>query len=87
MKIIEIGAIWCSSCLVMKKVLTKVKQKFPNLEWIEYDLDFDEEASHYQALEKLPVLIFEQDGMECSRLIGERTAEEVITWLSENINP
>lgn len=86
MRVIVISAIWCSSCLVMKKVWTKAKQAFPDLEWVEYDLDFDQEASLYQDLEKLPVLIFEKNSLECSRLIGERSVEEVISWVNENIS-
>ncbi|MCI8544946.1 MAG: thioredoxin family protein [Bacilli bacterium] len=84
MRVIVISAIWCSSCLVMKKAWTNAKQAFPDLEWVEYDLDFDQEASLYQDLEKLPVLIFEKNGLECSRLIGEKSVEEVISWVNEN---
>ena len=85
MKIIGISAIWCSSCLIMKKVWTKAKQKYPNLEWVEYDLDFDPEATSYQVEDKLPVLILEQNGLEQSRVVGEKTIEEVFVWLSQNI--
>ncbi len=85
MRVISISAIWCSSCLLMKKNYQKVKKEFQNLEWIDYDLDFDIEASHYQVGEKLPVLIFEKDQVEQSRLVGEKKVEEIIKWLEENI--
>ncbi|MCI9233948.1 MAG: thioredoxin family protein [Bacilli bacterium] len=86
MKVIEISAIWCSSCLIMKKVWKNAKQNFENLEWIEYDLDFDSEVKSYQVGATLPVLIFEKEGMETSRLVGEKTMEEVFKWLEENIS-
>lgn len=86
MKITIISAIWCSSCLVMKKVWNKVKKQYPNLEWQEYDLDFSEEAKNYQVGETLPVLIFEKKGIETSRLIGEKKVEEVERWIENNIN-
>lgn len=85
MRIVEISAVWCSSCLVMKKIWKKVKEQYSNLEWIEYDLDFSEEANSYQVGEKLPVLIFFKNETEQSRLIGEKRLEEVEKWIEENI--
>ena len=85
MKIIQISAIWCSSCLVMQKIWDSCKCEFSNIEWIKYDLDFEEEeVKRYQVGEKLPVLIFEKDGIEVSRLVGEKTKEEVQSWIKEN---
>lgn len=83
--IIEISAIWCSSCLIMKKVWNCVKEEYPNIEWKSLDLDFDDAEINYQNLEKLPVLIFEKDGKEISRLVGERKKEEVIKWIEQNL--
>lgn len=86
MKIVQIGAIWCSSCLVMEKIYQRCQKKFDTLTWSTYDLDFnEEEVSHYHVGEKIPVLIFEKDGEIVSRLVGEKSEEEVITWIEENI--
>lgn len=86
MKIIQISALWCSSCLIMKKVFDTCKKEFPEIEWVSYDLDFDNEAKQYQVSDKLPVLIFEKNGIEVSRLVGEKKKEEVSTWILENQN-
>lgn len=85
MKVIQISAIWCSSCLVMKKVWDECKKIYKEIEWESLDIDFDSEASKYQVGEKLPVLIFEKEKRECSRLVGERKKEEVVAWLKQNI--
>ncbi len=86
MKIIQISAIWCSSCLVMQKIWNHVKDAFPEIEWCKMDLDFDsEEVSKYQVGDKIPVLIFEKNGEECSRLIGEKKEEEVMLWIKQNL--
>lgn len=84
MKVIEISAIWCSSCLVMQKTWNAVKHKFSDIEWISYDLDFDEEAKEYQVGNQIPILILEQNGKEKSRLIGEKNESEVVEWLNQN---
>lgn len=87
MRIVQIGAIWCSSCLVMQKKWKVVKQKFPTIQWDHLDVDFDEiETSKYQVGEKLPILILENQGIEISRLVGERKVEEVIEWIEKNVD-
>ena len=83
--IIEISAIWCSSCLVMPKRWKEIQKEFPSIEWKKYDFDLAPEVQKYQVGEKLPVLIFEKDGNEISRLVGERTKEEVFAWVVKNL--
>lgn len=86
MKIIQISAIWCNSCLVMQKTWNACKKQYPNIEWVTYDLDFDEEqVRKYEVGEKLPILILEKDGEEINRLVGEKKQEEVEVWLKNNI--
>ena len=41
MKIVMINAIWCSGCIVMKKVWKKVLENY-NLDITYLDYDFDE---------------------------------------------
>lgn len=85
--IIQISAIWCSSCLVMQKTWDIMKQRFPDIKWSHYDLDFDaSEVSKYQVKDRLPVLIFLDQGIEKSRLVGEKSLEEVSEWINQNIN-
>ena len=43
MKIIKIGAMWCPACIIMNKFWNKIKEEFKNIEFIDYDLDIDEE--------------------------------------------
>lgn len=84
--IVEISAIWCSSCLVMQKRWKEIQKQFPNIEWKKCDFDLDSEIQKYQVGEKLPVLIFEKDGKEISRLVGERKKEEVLAWVKKNLD-
>ena len=41
MKITKIEAIWCSGCLVMKKVWKEVAKEYPNIEITTYYYDLD----------------------------------------------
>ena len=77
-KIIVISAVWCPSCLILKKELKKMHEEYQiDYELLDYDLD-EEEVSKYNVGDKLPVIIYGKN-----RLIGEKSYEELITFLKE----
>lgn len=87
MKIIIISAIWCPSCLKMGKIYKQLKEKYNNLEFISYDLDFDEEkVNQYNPGDILPILIIEKNNQETKRIIGEHTLEELEQEIEEYFN-
>ena len=77
MKYVKISAMWCPHCIIMNKIWKKIKEENPNTIFEELDLDMDEEASNYEDLEVLPVIIRVKDGKEVKRITGEKTYEEV----------
>ena len=84
-KIIVISAVWCPYCLILKKYLKKLKEENNELIVNTYDYDFDEdEIKKYNVNEILPVIIVEDNDVEVSRLIGEKTYEEIMDFLKEN---
>lgn len=83
MKVIKIGAIWCSACLIMNKRWKEVKEEVP-FESVELDYDMDEEeVQKYHPGDILPIFIFEKEGKEISRLEGEVTKEELLKQIKE----
>ncbi|MBR3211126.1 MAG: thioredoxin family protein [Bacilli bacterium] len=83
MKIIKIGAIWCSGCLVMNSVISKVKKNY-SIDMIEYDLDMDEEeVLPYHPGDVLPVFIIMNEEEEVSRFVGEYSYDEFVRKLKE----
>ncbi len=79
-KITVISAVWCPSCLILKKNLKKLQEEYPNIEIEMLDYDFDEEeVEKYNVGDKLPVMIYNEQ-----RLIGEKSYEEIINFLKEN---
>ena len=78
-KLIVISAVWCPSCLVLKKHLKKLNSEF-NLKYDLLDFDLDEdEVSKYNVGDKLPVIICDN-----KRIIGEKSYEELVTFLKES---
>lgn len=77
-KLIVISAVWCPSCLILKKHLKKLKDEY-NLDYEVLDFDLDEEeVNKYDVGDKLPVVIYDNQ-----RLIGEKTYEELFLFLKE----
>ena len=84
MKIIKIGALWCSACLVTNNALDKIIKNNKDIELINLDYDFDEEeVEKYSPGKVLPVLIFEKDGKEVCRLNGEKNEKEILKVVGE----
>ena len=80
MKILKFNAIWCSGCIVMKKIMKEIEELYPNIEIESYDYDMDEEqVKNWNIGNIIPVLIFvDEDNNELGRLIGEKKKEEII---------
>lgn len=77
-KLIVISAVWCPSCLILKKHLKKLNSEY-NLKYDLLDFDLDEdEVSKYNVGDKLPVIICDKQ-----RIIGEKSYEELVTFLKE----
>jgi len=77
-EIIVISAVWCPSCLILKKELKKLNEEY-DLSYKMLDYDFDEdEVNKYNIGDKLPVIIVND-----KRLIGEKTYEELVDFFKE----
>lgn len=79
MKILKFNAIWCSGCIVMKKIMKEIEEEYPNIPIESYDYDMDEEmVNKYNIGEIIPVLVFlDENEQEIGRLIGEKTKKEI----------
>ena len=89
MKVIKIGAVWCSGCLVMVPRWKKLEKQFSWLKTQYYDFDKDTEKIKKYNVEggKLPTFIFfDKKGNEFLRKSGEISEEELAELVTENKN-
>ena len=78
MKIIKINAMWCLGCLSMHKVWQTIEKEYPDIGFISYDYDMDEDiVKSFNPGEVLPVTIFMKGEEEVSRLNGEKSVKEI----------
>ncbi len=84
MKVIKVGAMWCPACIVTNKYWKKIKEKYKEIDFVEYDLDMDEEeVEKLEIGKKLPEIIIYKDNNEVERIIGEKKQEEIESVLNK----
>jgi len=86
MKVIKIGAVWCSGCMIMKPLWEEIEKENPWLKTEYYDYDENEEiAQKYDVNDRLPVFVFlDKNDDEILRLMGEKSKEEILKLIEEN---
>ena len=75
MKIIKIGSMTCTSCIIMNNVINKIKNNY-SVEVEELDYDFDD-IEKYNVGKILPVMIFYNNDREVKRVEGEHSYNEI----------
>ncbi len=89
MKVVKVGAVWCSGCLVMKPRWEEIEKDNPWLKAEYYDFDEDVEKIKKFNLEsgKLPTFIFfDKKGKELLRLEGEFSKKKLIEIINKYKN-
>lgn len=83
MKVIKIGAVWCSGCLIMNNIWNKIIKQY-SFDYLELDLDMDEEiVEKYGTFDVLPTFIVLDGEKEISRFSGEFSIDEFIEKLKK----
>lgn len=78
MKVVIISAVWCPSCLIMLGRYHELQNKYPNIQFIEYDYDNDKQVvAEHKVWKTLPVFIIYKNNEEVARFIGEKSIKEI----------
>lgn len=80
MKVIKIGAVWCSGCLVMKPRWQEIEKENPWIKAEYYDYDKNKDITKkYKIGNKIPVFIWlDKKGKELERQIGQIKKEKLL---------
>lgn len=86
MKVLKIGAEWCTGCILMKPRWQEIEAELPWLKTEYYDYDKDKEIVAKWNIDKsLPVFIFlDKNDKEITRLNGEPSKEELLKVIEEH---
>jgi len=86
MKVIKIGAVWCSGCLVMGPRWKEIEKENPWLKTSFFDFDKDQDKIKKYKIEGdlLPTFIFlDEKGREFLRLNGEVSKKKLLGLISK----
>ena len=87
MKIIKIGAMWCPACIVTNKYWKQIIEKYNEIEFINYDIDMDEEkVKELNIGDTLPEIIIYDENNIVKRIVGEKKKEEIEREIEEVLN-
>ncbi len=88
MKIIKVGAMWCPACIITNKFWKEIKSKYNNIEFVDLDLDMDEdEVKKFNIGKILPeIIIFDNNNNEVKRIIGEKKQIEIEKEIGDLLN-
>ncbi len=87
MKIIKIGAMWCPACIVTNKYWKQIIEKYNEIEFINYDIDIDEEkVKELNIGDTLPEIIIYDENNIVKRIVGEKKKEEIEREIEEVLN-
>ena len=77
MKIVKINSLGCQSCIIMNKIINELKKEYEDIEYEDYDFDFDD-IEKFNVDKILPVFLFYKNDNDITRLCGEHKKEEFI---------
>ncbi len=79
---IRISAMWCMSCLIMLSRLDDLQTTY-NLEFEDYDYDFDD-ITQFDVGDTLPVvLLMDKNNSICEKIVGEVSKKDLKSLLDK----
>lgn len=83
-KIEKYSADWCSPCKILGETLKPILEAHPEIEFIEYNAEKDEEAFEKASIKNIPQLFFyDEDDTLVHRITGARSEKQIsdiISW-------
>jgi thioredoxin 1 len=75
--VIDFKATWCGPCKAIKPFITYLHENYPNVEFLEIDIEDDTRNTIVSTfkIKKVPTFVFYKDGELCNSLIGTDKAK------------
>jgi thioredoxin 1 len=80
--ILHFTAAWCGPCKALTRTFETNKSKFKKINRFKVDLDDHQELAQKYNIKSVPTILLFKDGKEHKRLIGTRTLEELVEFIS-----
>ena len=82
----KFSAAWCGPCKALAPVINEVKGQFPNVQFIDYDVDVAfNEATQY-GIRSVPTIVIERNGVEMKRFVGMQSKGALVEAISQHLS-
>jgi thioredoxin 1 len=82
----KFSATWCGPCKVLAPIINEVKGQFPNVNFIDYDIDEAYSEATQYGIRSVPTVIIEKNGVEVERFTGTSSKMAYVNAINECIN-
>ena len=80
--ILQFSASWCGPCKALSKTFNENTEKLNKVKRIYVDLDRSQDLAIEYNVRSVPTLILFKEGKEARRLIGNKSLEDLIDFIS-----
>lgn len=67
-KVIKFGAVWCSPCHTLERVVKNIEPKVPTAEFLYYDIDINTDECVKHNITQVPTLLILKNDVEKERI-------------------
>ena len=86
--VLKFGATWCPPCRALDPIITEIKQEYdskPEKGVVVSLIDVDEDSvsTVKYKISSIPVIVFEIDGKEISRIVGLQNKSQIVQTIQK----
>lgn len=79
--IMDFSATWCMPCRMLKPILERVVDKFPDVQFYNVDIDDSEDIAKRYRIFSVPTLVAFKQGKKLDTLVGLNSFDEICEFV------
>lgn len=79
---LKCSALWCGPCKTMGKTIDEVKGDYPNINFVEIDIDESPEIASEYKVRSIPTILYIKNGEVVDKSVGNIGREKFIERLT-----
>lgn len=84
--IVDFFTTWCPPCKMLSPIMEKLSEEYKGkIDFVKMDLDQCPNTGNSFGVDRIPTVIFMQNGKPKSSFIGFKEEEEIKNWIDSNL--
>lgn len=81
--VVDFFATWCGPCKMMHPVLAEAEKLYPNIKFVQIDIDAEQELAIREGVRAVPTFIAYKGGRKIGQTMGYTPIEEFGEFINE----